>query len=197
MVTYFAGKADCRQLVDADISTFIERIQRCHALYDTGLIRSAGMRRYRMKPLELFQYDACFRHNFTFLTIEYLLDKTFLSTNQTRYTAMWFLKPTKPLRTANGTEIHTADAAYDLFIEHFYHNSQFDDGFTRISALNFLDIRIPTAMKQIRVDMTFVILAISMIIGVGQLDVRRSDRVRRSFVRSRSPLSIYVRSLSH
>ena len=32
--------------------------------------------------------------------------------------------------------------------------------------LEFLDIRIPTAMKQIHVDMSFVILAISLIVGV-------------------------------
>jgi len=169
MVAYFSNKSDCRQLVENDISVFIDRIQRCHALYDTGLIRLAGLKRYRMKPLELFQYDACFRYNFTFLTLEYLLDKTFLSTNETRYTGMWFLKPTKSIKTANGSETHTVNTAYDLFIQHFYRNPKFDDGFTRITALNFLDIRIPTAMKQIRVDMSFVILAISLIVGVSLL----------------------------
>ena len=166
LVAYFANKADCRQLVESDIGNFIERIQRCHSLYDTGLIRLAGLHRYRIKPLELFQYDTCFRYNFTFLTLEYLLDKTFLETNETRYTAMWFLKPDQPIRTANGSEVHTTDTAYELFIEHFYENPKFDDGSTRISALNFLDIRIPTAMKQIRVDMFFVILAITLIVAV-------------------------------
>jgi hypothetical protein len=166
MVAYFSNKSDCRQLEENDISVFIDRIQRCHALYDTGLIRLAGLKRYRMKPLELFQYDTCFRHNFTFLTLEYLLDKTFLSTNETRYTGMWFLKPTKP---ANESQSHTVDTAYDLFIQHFYRNPKFNDGLTQITALNFLDIRIPTAMKQIRVDMSFVILAISLIVGVSFL----------------------------
>ncbi len=69
MVAYFANKSDCQQLVENDIKNFINRIQRCHTLYDKGLIRLAGLKRYRMKPLELFQYDACFRHNLTFLTL--------------------------------------------------------------------------------------------------------------------------------
>jgi hypothetical protein len=166
MVAYFSNKSDCRQLKENDIKIFIDRIQRCHSLYDAGLIRLAGLKRYRTKPLELFQYDTCFRYNFTFLTLEYLLDKTFLSTNQTRYTAMWFLKPTIPIKTANCSKIHTSDSAYNLYIDHFHENPKFDDGWTRISALNFLDIRIPTAMKQIRVDMSFVILAISLIVAV-------------------------------
>lgn len=166
MVAFFSNKPDCRQLKQRDIKVFIDRIQRCHKLYDTGLVRFAGLKRYRMKPLELFQYDTCFRHNFTFLTLEYLLDKTFLSTNQTRYTGMWFLRPTKSLKSSNGKELHTSNTAYDLFIEHFYQNTKFDDERTRIVALNFLDIRIPTAMKQIRVDMSFVILAISLIVAV-------------------------------
>lgn len=162
LVAFFAEKSDCRQLTPDDIPNFIERIQRCHSLYDAGVIRLVGLHRYRLKPLELFQYDSCFRHNFTFLALEYLLDKSFLETNQTKYTAMWFLKPTKT------SSKHNADSAYDLFIEHFYENSKFDDGKTRISALNFLDIRISTAMKQIRVDMFFVILAITLIIGVSR-----------------------------
>ena len=169
MVAYFVNKSDCQQLVEKDIPIFIERIQRCHALYDTGLIRLAGLKRYRTKPLELFQYDTCFRHNFTFLTLEYLVDKTFLKTNETFYTGMWFLRPTNPMKTANGIELHTTDTAYDIFIEHFNENPKFDDEWTRIAALNFLDIRIPTAMKQIRVDMSFVILAISLIIAVSFL----------------------------
>lgn len=166
MVAYFANKTDCQQLTAEDIPNFIDRIQRCHSLYDTGLIRLAGLKRYRAAPIDLFQYDTCFRYNFTFLSLEYLLDRTFLSTNQTRYTGMWFLKPTKPIVTANGSEIHTANSAHDLFMEHFYQNPKFDDGLTRISALNFMDIRIPSAMKQIRADMFFVILAISLIVGV-------------------------------
>lgn len=169
MIAYFVNKSDCEQLVDKDIPIFIERIQRCHALYDTGLIRLAGLKRYRMKPLELFQYDICFRHNFTFLTLEYLLDKTFLQTNETFYTGMWFIKPKNPMKTINNTDLHTADTAYDLFVEHFNENPKFDDEWTRIAALNFLDIRIPAAMKQIRVDMSFVILAISLIIAVSIL----------------------------
>ena len=167
-VAYFANKSNCQDLVEEDIPNFIDRLQRCHALYDTGLIRLAGLQRYREKPLELFQYDACFRHNFTFLTLEYLLDRSFLSTNETRLTAMWFLKPTQPIFTANGSVVHTADTAYDVFIEHFNHDPKFDDGITRVSALNFLDIRIPAAMKQIRVDMIFVVLAISLIIAVSR-----------------------------
>ncbi len=162
MISYFANKSDCSNLNSDDIQLFITRIQRCHRLYDTGLIRLAGLKRYRMKPLELFEYDFCFRYNLTFLTLEYLLDKTFLSTNQTHYTAMWFLKP----KNSKNLEIHTANSAYELFIQHFYRNPKFDDGWTRISALNFLDIRISTAMKQIRADMFFVILAISLIVGV-------------------------------
>jgi hypothetical protein len=82
---------------------------------------------------------------------------------------MWFLKPTKPMKTVNGSEIHTANSAYDLFVDHFYQNPKFDDGWTRISGLNFLDIRISTAMKQIRADMFFVILAISLIVAVSFL----------------------------
>lgn len=163
MISYFANKPHCSELNKSDITAFISRMQRCHKLYNKGLIRLAGLRRYRFKPIELFEYDSCFRYNFTFLSLEYLLDKTFLSTNETRYTAMWFLKPKK---TLNGSEIHTANSAYDLFIKHFYRNPKFDDGWTRISALNFLDIRISTAMKQIRADMFFVILAISLIVGV-------------------------------
>jgi len=166
MMSYFANKTDCSDLKQKDIQSFINRIQRCHQLYDTGLIRLAGLKRYRMKPLELFEYDFCFRYNLTFLTLEYLLDKTFLSTNQTRYTAMWFLKPKNSKNSFNEREMHTANSAYDLFIQHFYRNPKFDDGWTRISALNFLDIRISTAMKQIRADMFFVILAISLIVGV-------------------------------
>jgi hypothetical protein len=176
MVAFFVNKSDCRQLKASDIPIFIDRIQRCHALYDTGLIRLAGLNRNRVKPLELFQYDSCFRHNFTFLTLEYLLDKTFLSTNQTHYTGMWFLKPTKPMLTPNGTEIHNANTAYDLFIQHFYRNPKFDDGWTRITALNFLDIRIPTAMKQIRVDMFFVILAISLIVAVSFQQIKKNKK---------------------
>jgi len=182
MVAYFANKSDCQQLVENDIKNFINRIQRCHTLYDKGLIRLAGLKRYRMKPLELFQYDACFRHNLTFLTLEYLLDKRFLSTNETHYTGMWFLRPTKPIKTANGTEIHTTDSAYDLFIEHFHQNPKFDDGRTRIIALNFLNIRIPAAMKQIHADMSFVILAISLIIAVSfQLSKQKTGRKKFFF----------------
>ena len=166
LIAYFADKSHCRDLVEDDIRNFIQRIQRCHKLYDVGLIRLAGLSRYRMKPLELFQYDTCFRYNFTFLALEYLLDKTFLETNQTRYTGMWFLKPMTSTNKNNGSQTHTTDSAYELFIEHFYQNPKFDDGLTQISALNFLDIRIPTAMKQIRVDMFFVILAITLIIAV-------------------------------
>jgi hypothetical protein len=166
MISFFSNKSNCSELNQNDIQLFINRIQRCHQLYDTGLIRLAGLKRYRMKPLELFEYDSCFRYNLTFITLEYLLDKTFLSTNQTHYTAMWFLKPKNPKILLNGRETHTANSAYDLFIKHFYRNPKFDDGWTRISALNFLDIRISTAMKQIRADMFFVILAISLIVGV-------------------------------
>ena len=169
MVAFFVNKSDCQQLVEQDIPKFIRRIQRCHAVYDSGLIRLAGLKRYRTKPLELFQYDSCFRHNFTFLTLEYLLDKNFLKTNETSYTGMWFLRPTIPMKTANGTELHTADTAYDVFIDNFNENPLFDDNWTRITALNFLNIRIPAAMKQIRTDMSFVILAISLIIGVSSL----------------------------
>ncbi|CAF3558272.1 unnamed protein product [Rotaria sp. Silwood1] len=166
MISYFSNKSNCSELNENDITYFIYRMQRCHQLYNTGLIRLAGLKRYRFKPIELFEYDSCFRYNFTFLTLEYLLDKTFLTTNETRYTAMWFLKPKKPKKSLNGSEIHTANSAYDLFIKHFYRNPKFDDGWTRISALNLLDIRISTAMKQIRADMFFVILAISLIVGV-------------------------------
>ncbi|MCC6581972.1 MAG: hypothetical protein IT440_16195, partial [Phycisphaeraceae bacterium] len=94
LVAFFAEKSDCRQLTPEDIPNFIERIQRCHALYDVGVIRLVGLHRYQKSPLELFQYDSCFRYNFTFLALEYLLDKSFLETNQTKYTGMWFLKPT-------------------------------------------------------------------------------------------------------
>lgn len=163
MISYFVNKSNCFDLNSKDIQLFINRIQRCHRLYDTGLIRTAGLKRYRLKPLELLEYDFCFRYNLTFLTLEYLLDKNFLSTNQTRYTAMWFLKPTNSKKVF---QEHTANSAYDLFIRHFYRNPKFDDGWTRISALNFLDIRISTAMKQIRADMFFVILAISLIVSV-------------------------------
>lgn len=154
------------QLKEKDIEVFLQRLQRCHRIYDAGLIRLAGLKRYREKPLELFQYDVCFRHNFTFLTLEYLLDKTFLSTNQTRYTGMWFSRPSQPIRTADSKELHTANTAYDLFIEHFNRNPKMNDNHTRIHALNFMDIRISAAMKQIRVDMSFVILAISLIVAV-------------------------------
>ena len=187
MISYFANKTDCSKLNRKDIKSFITRIQRCHQLYDAGLIRLAGLKRYRMKPLELFEYDFCFRYNLTFLTIEYLLDKTFLSTNQTRYTAMWFLKPKNP----KNLEIHTANSAYDLFIRHFYRNPKFDDGWTRISALNFLDIRISTAMKQIRADMFFVILAISLIVGVSHQKFFTNRKCSNIFF-SRPQLSIYV-----
>ncbi|CAF1203962.1 unnamed protein product, partial [Adineta ricciae] len=166
MISYFSNKSNCSELTENDITSFVYRIQRCHKLYQTGLIRLAGLKRYRTRPIELFEYDSCFRYNFTFLSLEYLLDKTFLSTNQTRYTAMWFLKPKQAKKLLNGSEIHTANSAYDLFIRHFYRNPKFDDGWTRVSALNFLDIRIATAMKQIRADMFFVILAISLIVGV-------------------------------
>ena len=168
MIGYFVNKSDCLDLNSADIQIFIHRIQRCHRLYDTGLIRSAGLKRYRLKPLELFEYDFCFRYNLTFLTLEYLLDKNFLTTNQTHYTAMWFLKPTtnSKAKSTSDREIHTANSAYDLFIRHFYQTSAFNDGSTSITALNFLDSRIATAMKQIRADMFFVILAISLIISV-------------------------------
>lgn len=169
MIAFFANKANCSDLAAEDIEHFIGRMQRCHRLYDTGLIRLSGLKRYRKKPIELFEYDSCFRHNFTFLTLEYLLDKNFLQTNQTHYTAMWFLKPKHPKKLFNGSETHTANSAYDLFLRHFYRNPKFDDGWTRISALNFLDIRISTAMKQIRADMFFVILAISLIVGVSDL----------------------------
>jgi hypothetical protein len=177
MIAYFSNKSDCQQLKENDIKIFIDRIQRCHTLYDTGLIRLAGLKRYRMKPLELFQYDSCFRYNFTYLTLEYLLDKTFLSTNETRYTGMWFLRPTIPIKTANGSEIHTSNTAYDLFIQHFHRNPKFDDGQTKISGLNFLDIRIPAAMKQIRVDMSFVILAISLIVGVSSFQLTNKKKI--------------------
>jgi hypothetical protein len=166
MISYFSNKSNCSELIENDITYFISRMQRCHQLYNTGLIRLAGLKRYRLKPIELFEYDSCFRYNFTFLTLEYLLDKTFLSTNETRYTAMWFLKPKNSKKLFNGSEIHTANSAYDLFIKHFYRNPKFDDRHTRILALNFLDIRISTAMKQIRADMFLVILAISLIVGV-------------------------------
>jgi hypothetical protein len=155
MISYFSNKSNCSELIENDITYFISRMQRCHQLYNTGLIRLAGLKRYRLKPIELFEYDSCFRSNFTFL-----------STNQTRYTAMWFLKPKNPKKLLNGSETHTANSAYNLFLQHFYRNPKFDDGWTRISALNFLDIRISTAMKQIRADMFFVILAISLIVGV-------------------------------
>ena len=166
MIAYFSNKLDCSDLVQSDIDEFILRIQRCHKLHDAGLIRLSGLKRYRSRPIELFEYDSCFRYNFTFLSLEYLLDKNFLSTNQTRYTAMWFLKPTSQKKRFNTSETHTANSAYDLFLQHFYQNQKFDDGWTRILALNFLDIRISTAMKQIRADMFFVILAISLIVGV-------------------------------
>lgn len=192
MVAYFANKADCKLLTEDDIQTFIDRLQRCHQLYDAGLVRIAGLRRYRTKPLELFQFDSCFYNNFTFLTLEYLLDKNFLTTNQTHYTAMWFLKPSKPTKNANGTAMHNSDTAYDLFIQHFNRNPQFDDAHTRISALNFLDIRIPTAMKQIRVDMFFVILAISLIVGVSR--PADEQRAHARFASLRSPSSTFARS---
>lgn len=169
MIAFFANKPTCNDLNRNDIEEFIHRIQRCHQLYDTGLIRLSGLKRYRLKPIELFEFDTCFRYNFTFLTLEYLLDKNFLFTNQTFYTAMWFLKPKNPKKLFNGSETHTANSAYDLFLEHFYRNPKFDDGHTRISALNFLDIRISTAMKQIRADMFFVLLAISLIVGVSSM----------------------------
>ncbi|CAF4102545.1 unnamed protein product [Rotaria socialis] len=172
MISYFSNKSNCSELIENDITYFVYRMQRCHQLHKVGLIRIAGLKRYRFKPIELFEYDSCFRYNFTFLTLEYLLDKTFLTTNETRYTAMWFLKPTKSKKSLNGSEIHTANSAYDLFIKHFYRNPKFDDGWTRISALNFLDIRISTAMKQIRADMFFVILAISLIVGVTVIYLR-------------------------
>ena len=176
LVAFFADKSDCRQLTREDVPNFIERIQRCHSLYDAGVIRLAGLHRYRLKPLELFQFDSCFRHNFTFLALEYLLDKSFLETNETKYTGMWFLRP-----TTTSAPAHNADTAYDLFIEHFDEKTKFDDGLTKICALNFLDIRIPTAMKQIRVDMFFVILAITLIIGVSRSSARFGARSQRSF----------------
>ena len=167
MISYFSNKTNCFELNENDIKYFISRMQRCHQLHNTGLIRLAGLKRYQSQPLELFEYDSCFRYNFTFLSLEYLLDKTFLSTNETRYTAMWFLKPKTSKRLLNSSEIHTVNSAHDLFIRHFDRNPKFDDGWTRISALNFLNIRVSTAMKQIRADMFFVILAISLIVGVG------------------------------
>jgi hypothetical protein len=194
MISYFSNKSNCSELNQNDIDNFISRIQRCHQLYDTGLIRSAGLKRYRMKPIELFEYDSCFRYNLTFITLEYLLDKTFLSTNQTHYTAMWFLKPKNPRKLLNGREIHTANSAYNLFIRHFYRNPKFDDGWTRISALNFLDIRISTAMKQIRADMFFVLLAISLIVGVSFLLFRRLKFPKPNFFFQVT--IIYLRSIS-
>ena len=166
LISFFVDKPDCRQLTEDDIPKFIARMQRCRKLYQIGLIRSVGLNRNREKLLELFQHDSCFRYNFTFITLEYLLDKTFLSTNETRYTAMWFLKPSKPIRSADGKQKHTADSAIDVFLEHFNENPKFNDNFTEITALNFLDIRIPTAMRQIQTDMGFVILAIVLIVAV-------------------------------
>jgi len=177
MISYFSNKSHCEDLNSNDIQRFIERIQRCHQIYETGLVRLAGLKRYRDKPLELFEYDSCFRYNLTFLTLEYLLDKNFLLTNETFYTAMWFLKPKQPKKLLNGKELHTANSAYDLFIQHFYQNPKFDDGWTRITALNFLDIRISTAMKQIRADMFFVILAISLIVGVRVKQIKNKRNI--------------------
>ena len=182
MVAYFANKLNCSDVVQADIDYFISRMQRCHQLYDTGVIRIAGLKRYRAKPLELFEYDSCFRHNFTFLALEYLLDKTFLTTNQTRYTAMWFMKPQRPRKFANESDKHTVNSAYDLFIRHFHRNPKFDDGCTKVSALNFLDIRISTAMKQIRAEMFLVILAISLIVGVSHRPSTASPDHAASFI---------------
>jgi hypothetical protein len=182
MIAYFANKTDCTDLLPVDVDRFIVRMQRCHRLYDTGLIRLSGLKRYRSKPIELFDYDSCFRHNFTFLALEYLLDKNFLSTNETQYTAMWFLKPQTIVKPLNGTENHTANSAYDLFLQHFYLNPKFNDDHTKISALNLLNIRISTAMKQIRADMFFVILAISLIIGVSRTFAKRHAFVSFVFV---------------
>lgn len=195
MISSFVNKSNCFDLNSKDIQSFINRIQRCHRLYETGLIRTAGLKRYRLKPLELFEYDFCFRYNLTFLTLEYLVDKNFLSTNQTRYTAMWFLKPTNSKKTFQDREIHTANSAYDLFIRHFYQNPKFDDGWTSISALNFLDIRISTAMKQIRADMFFVILAISLIVSVSHHSFQGHFHHIVLHFRSRS--FIFVRLPSH
>lgn len=168
MIAFFSNKADCSNLTQSDVDSFLARMQRCRRLHESGLIRSAGLKRYDSRPIELFQEDSCFRYNFTFLSLEYLLDKNFLSSNKTRYTAMWFFKPSNTKKVFNGSEVHTQNSAYHLFLRHFYRNPKFDDGSTRISALNFLDIRISTAMKQIREDMFFVLLAICLIVGVSR-----------------------------
>ena len=102
MISYFSNKSHCEDLNSNDIQRFIERIQRCHQIYETGLVRLAGLKRYRDKPLELFEYDSCFRYNLTFLTLEYLLDKNFLLTNETFYTAKTTEKIVKWERTSYG-----------------------------------------------------------------------------------------------
>jgi hypothetical protein len=76
-------------------------------------------------------------------------------------------------------------------MQHFYRNTKFDDAWTRISALNFLDIRIPAAMKQIRMDMSFVILAISLIVAVSFL-IKTKDFVLFHF----QVTIIYLRSVT-
>lgn len=116
--------------------------------------------------MELFQYDSCFRHNLTFLSLEFILDKNFFDKNETHLTAMWFLKPDPPVRLANGKEKHNTESAIDVFTEKFYGKTKFDDSSTKVAALNFLDIRIPTAMRQIEADMGLVILAIVLIVAV-------------------------------
>ncbi|CAF1439929.1 unnamed protein product, partial [Didymodactylos carnosus] len=185
MIAYFNDKSDCEDLTDNDIETFLNRLQRCKQLHDLGILREVGLKRYKNKPLELFDYDSCFRYNYTFISLEYLLDKTFYRSNTTKYTAMWFIKPTATASVSSSvmapfqinttvieTPMHTTNFAYNLFLKYFYRNTRFDDEYTRLSGLNFLDIRIPTAMKQIRVDMFFVILAITLIIAVTILYLR-------------------------
>ncbi|CAF4865120.1 unnamed protein product, partial [Rotaria magnacalcarata] len=65
MISYFSNKSNCSELIENDITYFVYRMQRCHQLHKVGLIRIAGLKRYRFKPIELFEYDSCFRYNFT------------------------------------------------------------------------------------------------------------------------------------
>lgn len=53
-------------------------MQCCHQLYNTGFIHQAGLRRYRLKSIELFDYKSFFRYHFTFLTLGYLFDNVFI-----------------------------------------------------------------------------------------------------------------------
>ena len=185
------GKTNCDDLNESDIANFLNILTSCKDAYLSGILYAAAEENKdqsvlsqifkETNPKSIFlripriNENICFKNNFVYIIYEYILNHNYTlsfiapkapdseadenSNNLIeKYSSLW-IQNKKP---GSNEELMNTQKAYEFYLKEFHHKN-YEDGETKVVAINLLGIRQDAAMRFITQDMILVALAISLI----------------------------------